>query len=92
LDLENGTTLWKTQLPRYENEKKLKDPIVWYGPLLAGNRLITVASNGQASDIDPKTGKTLKEWDTGQNVITAPIIANETLFLLSDGGSLTAWK
>jgi outer membrane protein assembly factor BamB len=92
LDLENGTTLWKTQLPRYENEKKLKDPIVWYGPLLAGNRLILTSSNGWARDIDPKTGAITKEWETGQDVIAAPIVANETLFLLSQGGTLTAWK
>lgn len=92
LDLADGKQIWATQLAQYEKPDSLKGAIVWYGPVLAGGRLIAVASNGRATDIDPKTGAVIREWKTGQNVIAPPIVAGETLFLLSKNGTLTAWK
>src|SRR5690606_34174651 len=83
LDLATGKTMWSTQLPQFNNAKKLEGTLIWYGPILAGNRLLVFASNGQARDIDPKSGAVTAEWSTGQNIIAPPIVAGETLFLLS---------
>lgn len=92
LDLASGKTIWSTQLAQYADPEDLKGAIVWYGPVLAGGRLITVSSNGLAFDLDPKNGAVVREWKTGQNVIAPPIVAGETLFLLAKNGTLTAWK
>lgn len=92
VDAGTGAKLWSTQLPQYEDPKDLEGTIVWYGPILAGGRLLAFSSNGLGRDIDPKTGAVAREWKTGQNVIAPPIVANETLYLLSAGGTLTAWK
>lgn len=92
LDLADGKPLWKTPLPRYENPEDLKDPIVWYGPLLAGGRLLLFSSTGLAREIAPETGAIAREWKTGQDVVTPPLVANETLYLLSRNGTLSAWK
>lgn len=92
LDLENGKTLWETQLPRFKNPEDLEGPIIWYGPVLAGGRLVLFSSNGLARDIDPQNGVVLREWKTGQDVVAPPVIASETLYLLSSAGTLTAWK
>lgn len=92
LDVGTGAVLWSTPLPRYKDQESLEGAIVWYGPILAGNRLLAFASNGMARDIDPKTGAIIREWKTGQDVIAPGIVAGETLFLLSSGGTLTAWK
>lgn len=92
LDLGNGKVNWSTQLPQYDNPEDLEGALVWYGPILAGNRLLIFASNGQARDIDPKSGAITREWSTGQNIIAPPIVAGEILFLLSKNGTLTAWK
>ncbi|MFP5455071.1 MAG: PQQ-binding-like beta-propeller repeat protein, partial [Alphaproteobacteria bacterium] len=35
-----GRVRWQTQLPRWKNEKKKKNPVSWSGPILAGGRLI----------------------------------------------------
>src|SRR5690606_24108716 len=42
---DNGVIRWVTQLPRYGNEDKRRDPLYWTGPVLAGGRLIAVGSN-----------------------------------------------
>lgn len=92
LDLNTGAKIWGTQLEKYRDPEDLEGAIVWYGPLVAGDRLLLVASNGAAVDIDPTTGGVIRQWSTGQNVVAAPAVAAETLFLLSSSGSLTAWK
>jgi len=92
LDLGNGKINWTTQLSQYADPEDLEGALVWYGPILAGGRLITVSSGGNAVDIDPASGSIIREWSTGQNVIAPPIVAGETLFLLSSNGTLTAWK
>ncbi|MBU6234874.1 MAG: PQQ-binding-like beta-propeller repeat protein [Alphaproteobacteria bacterium] len=92
LDMSDGKTLWKTELPRYEDPESLEGQLVWYGPVLAGGRLLAFSSNGLARELDPQTGKITREWSTGQNIIAPPSIASETLYLLSESGTLTAWK
>jgi len=92
LDMMSGKTLWSTQLDKYKNPEDLEGAIVWYGPVLAGDRLLLVSSIGTAVDIDPKTGSVIRSWKTGQNVVAPPSIAGETLYLLSANGTLSAWK
>lgn len=92
LDIATGKTLWKTELPRYRDPENLEGALVWYGPVLGGNRLILFSSNGLARDIDPKTGAVTREWETGQDVVAPPSVASETLYLLSASGTLSAWK
>ena len=60
--------------------------------MLAGGRLISVNSIGQVLESDPHTGKRLKEWETDESIAVSPIIADETLYLLSHNGTLMAFK
>jgi outer membrane protein assembly factor BamB len=92
LDAATGQTMWSTRLPQYEDMKDLEGSIVWYGPVLAGNRLLAFSSTGLGRDIDPKTGNVTREWKTGQNVIAPPVVADQTLYLLSKNGTLSAWR
>jgi outer membrane protein assembly factor BamB len=41
-----GKVRWINQLPRYLKEKKKDGQINYFGPVLAGNRLIVAGSNG----------------------------------------------
>ena len=92
IDASNGKTVWSTPLPQYEDPKSLEGTIVWYGPILAGGRLMLFSSTGLGRDIDPKTGSVTREWDTGEKVVAPPIVASQTLYLLSANGSLSAWR
>ena len=44
-----GRILWATPLQRFRDPDDREGPIVWAGPVLAGDRLITVGSNGEVS-------------------------------------------
>ncbi len=88
----DGNVLWITQLRQYKKEKKRKDRIVWTGPILAGNRLVVASSRGDVLTVDPLSGTVLNEMDAGGAVFVPPIIANETVYLLTDKAKLVALK
>ena len=88
----DGNVLWLTQLRQYKNEKKRKDRIVWTGPILAGNRLLLASSQGDVITVDPRSGSILNETDIGDSVFVPPVIANETVYLLTDNANLVALK
>lgn len=89
---DNGVIHWVTPLPKFEDEKKKKDPIQWTGPILGGNRLIAASSEGKVIDVDPATGKVIDTWDAHGPVSIPPIVAGGVLYILSDDGTLSAYK
>ena len=92
LSADNGSIVWVTQLQVFKNERKLTDPIVWSGPVLAGDRLIALGSHGEAVVASPYTGQILKTFRLPSGVSVAPIIADGTLFILGDDASLFAYR
>ena len=60
--------------------------------MLAGNRLIVARSVGKLAKVDPATGKLQNETKAGGAVTLAPIVAGNTMFVLTDDGRLTAWR
>ena len=59
LTRSDGRVRWERTLPQYENEKKKSDALFWTGPILAGDRLIVVSSEGEAFSVSPYTGEPL---------------------------------
>ena len=88
----DGTVLWLAQLENFKNEKKRKQRTVWTGPLLAGNRLVVASSAGDVTVLDPRSGSVLKEMKTKSGVYVPPVIANETVYILTDEAKLVAFK
>ncbi len=90
----SGKVRWATQLARYrvDKEKKKKDPIVWTGPVLAGDRLILANSRGQLVNVSPLDGKVQSMVKAGGPVTLSPIVAGNTLYVLDNDGRLTAWR
>lgn len=88
----DGSTLWLTQLENFKNQEKRKERTVWTGPIMAGNRLVVASSRGDVFMIDPRSGSILKEMDVKGSVFVPPVIANETVFLLTDDAKLVALK
>lgn len=88
LGRDTGSVRWVTELPRFDDG----DPIVLNGPVLAGGRLILAGTDGRVFEISPENGKTLKEWDAGDTVSIAPIVAGNTLYLLTRDGTLSAYR
>ncbi len=89
----NGRIRWITQLPRYRDEEDRKGPIFWRGPVLAGGNLVLASSQGQLAFVDAATG-TVQRMDerAGDGFFLSPVVANNTLYLLDNGGRLSAWR
>jgi outer membrane protein assembly factor BamB len=87
-----GHIRWLTQLPAFRNEKKKSGDVHWIGPLLAGGRLIVVNSLGQLVNVSPADGSIQSTIDTRLPIALAPIVANNTLYVLHDNGQLSAWR
>lgn len=88
LGRETGTIRWVTELPQTDD----KDTLTFAGPVLAGGRLIMVGSNGLVVEASAENGKILNQWDSGADITFAPIVANNTLYLLNEKGELTAYR
>ena len=89
----SGKVRWMHQLPRYQNEKKKKGPILWVGPVLAGNRLVLANSEGQLVYASPEDGTVSATVEASSGPIgLSPIVANSTLYLLDDSGTISAWR
>jgi outer membrane protein assembly factor BamB len=88
----DGRVRWSTQLPRYEDPNKRRNPLSWAGPVLAGDRLILIASNGQAVSISPYTGQALGGVEFPDGVFLDPIVANDTLYVMTDDADIIALK
>ena len=92
LTRDEGKVRWVAPLPEYENMEKKKDPITWAGPVLGGNQLIVLSSNGIAMFISPQTGETTWQTDLSDKCYLGPIIADNTLYLLTDEANLSAYR
>jgi outer membrane protein assembly factor BamB len=92
LTRNDGKVRWLRQLPSYEDEKKKKDPIAWTGPILGGDRLIVLSSDGWALSVSPYTGEPLGREEMPGNAFVDPVIANNTLYILTDNGELSAYR
>jgi len=89
---ENGRVKWITQLDRYEDPDDADDPIQWSGPVLAGGRLILVSSDARMIEVAPETGEVTQRSELPGDTLIAPVVANNTLFILTDDGDLVAYR
>jgi outer membrane protein assembly factor BamB len=94
LQRSTGKIRWISQLRAFqvEKKKKKKNPLTWYGPVLAGNRLVLVNSLGDmvfASPSDGKIGQTIPGKD---GFSLGPVVANNTLYVLDGRGRISAYR
>lgn len=87
-----GKVRWLTQLPRWRDEEDKKGPIFWQGPVLAGNQLWAVNSEGQIYRISTGEGSATLFTSVEQPISLAPVVANNTLYVLDDSGRISAFR
>ena len=92
LTRNDGRVRWVRHLPSYQNEKKREDPIEWAGPVLGGDRLILLSSTGQVLSVSPYDGKPLGEQKIPAAGYLEPAIAGNTLYILTDDATLSAYR
>lgn len=92
LTRNDGKVRWVQRLPSYQNEKDKEDPIEWVGPILGGNRLILLSSDGWALSVSPYTGEPHGREEMPAGAFVDPVIANNTLYVLTDTAVLSAYR
>jgi outer membrane protein assembly factor BamB len=88
---DNGKVKWVTPLTQYEDEKRRK-PVLWSGPVLAGDRLLVAGTLGDLLAISPYTGELLGKMEVRDPMRLGPVIANRTIYVLTDRGRLIALR
>lgn len=93
LHARDGRVAWVTPLPRWGNEEKRKDPFTWYGPILAGDRLVVTGTSEESLSISPYNGAILgRQSMSGVASPVSPVVADGTLLVVSDDARLMALR
>jgi outer membrane protein assembly factor BamB len=91
---DSGQIYWSVKLnadvQKGKKVKKIKNPPVWSGVILASNRLVLVNSSGLAVTLNPKTGAKLGELKLGGPAYMTPVAAGGRLYVLTDKADLVA--
>jgi outer membrane protein assembly factor BamB len=88
----DGRVRWMTLLQRYDNPGKKKGLVRWQGPVLASDRLILTSSNGYIITASPYTGKIISAEKLGGGTYLPPVIANNTLYVMTADAKLVAYR
>lgn len=92
LSRETGETIWAQPLGAFQDPEDREDPIVWAGPVLAGGNLVLVSNDEKMVLLDPATGTLASQVELPDGVTNVPAVANGTIYMLSDGASLLAYR
>lgn len=92
LTRREGRVVWVSKLPIFEDPEEKVDPIVYAGPVLVGDRLLIGSSTGKLIAVSPYTGSIMGEIEVGSPVFISPIVANGTVYVLTDDGEIFAFR
>ena len=88
----NGLIRWVRPLGKYEDPEEKRDLIIWTGPILASDRLILVSNYGVAVSVSPYDGKILGQIELSDKASIPPVVAGNTLYILTDNADLVALR
>ncbi|WP_119302755.1 PQQ-like beta-propeller repeat protein [Dongia deserti] len=92
LSRQDGRIKWITALPQFENPQEKEDRIYWSGPVLVSDRLLVTGSSGMAVALSPYDGSIIGKQTLPDSSHLPPVVANETIYILSDDARLIALK
>ncbi|WP_379547439.1 PQQ-binding-like beta-propeller repeat protein [Qipengyuania sp. DSG2-2] len=87
-----GKVRWITQLAPFRNVEKKKNPIFWTGPVLAGGSLWVASSEGEIYQLSVGEGSASLFQDLNAGVSLPPVVANNTMYILDDSGTIHAFR
>ena len=90
IEREGGGIVWVRPLETRKRDGET--PIAWAGPVLVGDALLLVSSHRQAAIVSPFDGEILSTQDLEGEGYLAPVVAGETIYILTDNARLTAYR
>ncbi|MEP3050009.1 MAG: PQQ-binding-like beta-propeller repeat protein [Erythrobacter sp.] len=87
-----GRVRWISRLRQFRDEEDRKDPIFWTGPVLAGGQLWVANSRGLMLRISPGEGSSRRFAELDDPISLPPVVADNMIYLLDDGGNIHAWR
>jgi outer membrane protein assembly factor BamB len=88
----DGKIRWVSNLGHWKDPEDKKGAIEWFGPVLAGNRLILVSSRGRMATVSPQTGEIVATRNLSDAAYLPPVVANGMLYILTNDGTVTAYR
>jgi outer membrane protein assembly factor BamB len=94
LSRRDGKVKWIRQLRRYLDPKAKtnKGVITWWGPVLAGDRLLVASTEERMLSISPYTGDLIGEVKLSDKAAQPPVVADGTVYIVTDDARLTALR
>lgn len=92
LGREDGRIRWITPLGRFRDETRRRDPITWGPPVVAGGRILVAGSHGEMAEVEAGSGQVLSRLRLPGGATLQPAIANNSVYLLTDGGNVVALR
>lgn len=90
LERQTGRIKWVMDLGRTSLDGD-DDRVFWYGPVLAGNRLMAISTDGYAVSVATEDGRKLSLVDMKANASVPPVAAGGLLYFLTDSGRVVAY-
>ncbi len=85
----DGSVRWATSLAVRHKRDPAKDktpPL--YGPILSGNAVLVVDGDGVLRSFNPETGAAIDRYELADGIVTAPVIANGAMYVITKAGKL----
>lgn len=89
---QDGRIKWIKSLPFFEDPEDKEDPIYWSGPVLVGDRLLVLGSNGYALSLSPYDGELLGTQQIPGGAHVPPVVADGAVYILTDDARLIALR
>lgn len=92
LDRASGRVHKVTELSRYEDDDSSERAVLWNGPVLAAGILWVTNNLGELAGYDAAKGDEVFRQDIAGAISLPPIVAAQTLLVLTDSGELVAYR
>lgn len=88
---ELGEIIWLRTLPQPPEEEGYP-PTRWTGPVAAGGLLWVASSSGELLGLSSQDGSTIMRLELPAGTLVAPVVAEGTLYLITQDGYLLAYR
>ncbi|MDW4548889.1 PQQ-binding-like beta-propeller repeat protein [Defluviimonas sp. D31] len=94
LDASSGAEVWRVDMPYFtkDRDKRRRDIVAHYGPVLAGGRLVIASSDGLIRSFSPASGALVATTELPGGAASAPAVAGGVLYVVSKSGTLQAFR